>query len=149
MTTGDEAAIAAAGAAAVAAVASWASVLQSARLQRRTLEPRLHIQVSEVMQRDAQNQIQVRVENTGGGFAQEVWFYVREGGAVCMSGLPPYGSLGPGQGVTIMTELVPVAPTRRLARLRTGRAGAGGGGPSGRRKATSRSPIASSRTRGP
>ena len=111
-TTADKAAVATAATAAVAALASWASVLQVARLQRRALMPRLHIQVSEMVVRGGQNRIRARIENTGGGFAHEVWYWIREGGYVALSGLPPYGSLGHGQGSTIKTELQPVRDQR-------------------------------------
>jgi hypothetical protein len=107
-TTADKAAVASAMAAAIAAAASWVAVLQSSRLQRRSLEPRLHIQVSEQLVPGGQNRILVRVENTGGGFAHEVLFWVREGAHIAMGGLPPHGSLGPGKGSTVRTALQPV-----------------------------------------
>lgn len=108
MSTADQAAIASAAAAAVAAVASWASVAQASRLQRRSIEPRLHIQVSIELDAAPGKRVKVRVENSGGGFAQEALFYVREGSRACVGGLPPHGSLGAGQGVTLVTGLEPV-----------------------------------------
>jgi hypothetical protein len=107
MTTADKAAIAATGIAAVAAVASWASVWQSSRFQRRALEPRVNVQASELLAPSGDNQIRLRIQNTGGGFAQEAMFWIKEGDHVAMGGVPPYGALAPGEGVTVSTDLRP------------------------------------------
>lgn len=69
--------------------------------------PRLSIQVSVPIVAGGGGQIRVRVENTGGGFASEVWFWVHEGNFVALGGLPPHGALGPGKGSTVKTQLQP------------------------------------------
>jgi hypothetical protein len=100
----EKAAVVSAIASAIAAVAAWAAVLQSTRWQRRQREPWLHVQVSQLL--DLQR-IRVRIDNSGGGIAQEAAFWVREGGAAATSGIPPHGSIAPGKGVTLMTGLQP------------------------------------------
>jgi hypothetical protein len=98
----DNATLAATCAAAVAAIASWAAVWQAGRWQRRQREPWLHIQVSQDL---GSGRIGVRVDNAGGGIAQEAVFWVCEGAHACTTGLPPYGSLAPGRSVSMLTRL--------------------------------------------
>jgi hypothetical protein len=101
----------AAGAAAVAALASWASVAQSSRWQKRERQPELSIDLSQNLDT---NQIQIRVTNTGGGIAKGVNFWALEGSMICAGGLPPHATLAPGAGVTLSTSLIPVKGSRNV-----------------------------------
>jgi hypothetical protein len=103
MTRTDWATLGSSIAAAIAAIAAWAAVIQSSRWQRRQRAPELNIQVSEILGSNVE--IRVRIENSGGGFARQAYFWVREGPAVCASGVPPHGSLGAGQGVTVRPHM--------------------------------------------
>jgi hypothetical protein len=96
----DWAPVASATLAAVAAAASWKSALTTNRAAR---EARWPLLVTQPMFDPGTSDLQLRVENVGGGVARQVFFYLGFG-SVRTVGLVPTGFLRPGEGVSFVID---------------------------------------------
>jgi hypothetical protein len=97
----------AAGLASVAATASWGSVLLTRRSQRDADRPQLAINFYRLAD---DLHLYVHVENIGRGTAKKPTFYIVAEGESAGGVVPQRGILGPGQGLTIQTNLTPHDP---------------------------------------
>jgi hypothetical protein len=93
--------------AAAAAGASWRSVLLARRAQLDADAPQL---ASQLYVMEGGLRLRLHIENIGRGAAKRVSFYVVVEGGVASGIVPTSGILRSGQGVTVMTRLMPSNP---------------------------------------